>query len=122
MQSNHPLLFASAIAHAVLALGHTSKGLEQFKHPSLNQVPALLRTTIKTGWYEGSVFFAIAAVLNYKYSQTGLLDLADRTVATLLTTLLFGAGAKYFGAGDKGTGITLAVVGILQGLGLKGAL
>jgi hypothetical protein len=37
-----------------------SKGLEQFKHPSLSQLPILLRTAVKAGWYEGSVFFLIA--------------------------------------------------------------
>ncbi|KAF2273881.1 uncharacterized protein EI97DRAFT_435528 [Westerdykella ornata] len=118
------LFLTTAIAHGLLSLGHTAKGLEQFKEPSLKQIPALLRTTVKVGWYEGSVFFVIAALLNLKWSHSpiGLVDPLDKAIATLLTTLLFGAGAKYYGAGDRGTGITLAIVGILQGLGLKGGL
>jgi hypothetical protein len=60
-------------------------------------------------------------ILNYKWSQTGLLDGPDRVIAGLLTSLLLGFGAKYFQAGDKGTGTLLAVIGALQGLGAKGA-
>jgi hypothetical protein len=71
-----------------------AKGLEQFKHPSTNQLPPLLRGASKIGWYEGSVWFLIAGVMNYKWSQTGLVDLADKTAASLLITLLFGAGAS----------------------------
>jgi hypothetical protein len=36
-----------------------TKGMEQFKHASLNQLPATLRGAVTAGWYEGSVFFAI---------------------------------------------------------------
>lgn len=97
---------------------------------------------MKNGWYEGSVFFLIAGkqfsidsdskllsllrshdtgILNYKWSQTGLVDGPDRAIAGLLTSLLLGFGAKYIKAGDKGTGVILAVIGALQGLGAKGA-
>jgi hypothetical protein len=34
-----------------------AKGLEMFKHVSLNQLPGLLRSAVKIGWYEGSGFF-----------------------------------------------------------------
>ncbi|EAT89837.2 hypothetical protein SNOG_03106 [Parastagonospora nodorum SN15] len=57
--NKHPLLLAAAVAHGVLALGHTTKGLDQFKHPSLNTLPTALRGAVQAGWYEGSVFFAI---------------------------------------------------------------
>lgn len=60
----------------------------------MKQLPHLLRGAAKIGWYEGSVWFAIASVLNYKWSQTGLVDMADKTLASLLITLLFGAGAS----------------------------
>lgn len=41
------------------------KGLDQFKHDSLNQLPAMLRGAVKAGWYEGSVFFAIVGKLAF---------------------------------------------------------
>ncbi|KAF2687855.1 hypothetical protein K458DRAFT_385425 [Lentithecium fluviatile CBS 122367] len=119
--TKHPLLLAAAIAHGLLSLGHTTKGFEQFKHPTLNQLPAALKGAIKAGWYEGSVFFAIVGILNYKWSQTGLLDIADKSIAGLLTTLLFGAGTSYYRSGDKPTAIILSLVGIIQALGARNA-
>lgn len=89
-----PLHLPTALAYAILALGHTSKGLSQFSHPSLSTVHPQVRGAAKIGWYEGSVWFIIAGVLNYKWSVTGLVDGADRTVAGLLVALLFGAGGS----------------------------
>lgn len=84
MSAKNNVLLATAAAHGLLSLGHTvstnegtglstkklesqtvliekqTKGLDQFKHPSLSQLPGLLRAAVKVGWYEGSVFFAIA--------------------------------------------------------------
>ena len=39
---------------------------------------------------------------------------ADKAIATLVTTLLLGAGTSYYRGGDKPTGLILAVVGALQ--------
>ncbi|KAF2005928.1 hypothetical protein P154DRAFT_456617 [Amniculicola lignicola CBS 123094] len=119
--TNHPLLLATAALNVLLSLGHTTKGLEQFKHPTLNALPRALRGAVTAGWYEGSVFFLITGILNYKYSQTGLVDLADKTVAGLLTSLCVGAGVHYYRTGDKPTATILWVVALLQGLGAKKA-
>jgi len=35
------------------------KGLDQFKHPTMNTLPLMLRGASKIGWYEGSGFFVI---------------------------------------------------------------
>lgn len=117
--NKHPMLLAAAVAHGILALGHTTKGLEQFKHPSLNTLPTALRGAVKAGWYEGSVFFAIMGILNYKWAQTGIYDIYDKSIAGLLISLLAGAGAAYYKSGDKPTATTLAVIAIVQGLGVR---
>ncbi|KAF2739489.1 hypothetical protein EJ04DRAFT_508767 [Polyplosphaeria fusca] len=119
--SKHPLLLAAAVAHGVLSLGHTTKGMDQFKHASLNTLPSKLRGAITAGWYEGSVFFAIMGILNYKWSQTGLVDSADKAIASLITTLLLGAGSYYYKTGDKPTCFLLTLVSILQGIGARNA-
>jgi hypothetical protein len=62
------------------------------------------------------------AILNYKWAQTGLLDIYDKSIAGLLLSILVGAAGTYYVSGDKPTGITLAVVAVLQGLGAKGAM
>ncbi|KAJ4303563.1 hypothetical protein N0V90_002462 [Kalmusia sp. IMI 367209] len=118
----HPLLFGASLAYGVLSVGHTAKGLEQFKHPSTNQLPLQLRGASKIGWYEGSVFFLISAILNYKWSQTGLLDMADKSIAGLLVSLLLGAGASYWRVNDRPTALTLFVAGALQAAGARQAL
>ena len=61
------------------------------------------------------------AILNYKWAQTGLLDIYDKSIAGLLVAILAGAAGSYFQSGDKPTATTLAVVAVLQGLGAKGA-
>jgi hypothetical protein len=58
-------------------------------------------------------------ILNYKWAQTGIYDIYDKSIATLLISLLVGAGASYYKSGDKPTAGTLAIVAILQGLGVK---
>jgi hypothetical protein len=58
-------------------------------------------------------------ILNYKWAQTGIYDIYDKSIATLLISLLVGAGAGYYKSGDKPTATTLAVVAIVQGLGVR---
>ncbi|KAL5410560.1 hypothetical protein PMIN06_006067 [Paraphaeosphaeria minitans] len=118
---SYPVLFGTGLACGLLSLGHTVKGLEQFKHPSTNQLPPQLRGASQIGWYEGSVWFLIAGVMNYKWSQTGLVDLADKTAASLLITLLFGAGASYWRVKDKPSAGVLLAVGVLQAIGARQA-
>ncbi|KAF2195216.1 hypothetical protein K469DRAFT_698782 [Zopfia rhizophila CBS 207.26] len=121
MAQKHPLLLATAIAHGVLSLGHTTKGLEQFKHPSLKQLPRALLGAVKAGWYEGSVFFAIMGILNYKWAQTGIVDPLDKLVASLISVLCLGAGTYYFRTGDKLTAGILAIVAGLQAVAVRKA-
>jgi hypothetical protein len=40
------------------------KGLDQFKHVSMQSLPIGLRGAVQAGWYEGSVFFAIMGALS----------------------------------------------------------
>lgn len=61
------------------------------------------------------------AVLNYKWAQTGLLDIYDKSIAGLLVAILASAAANYFQTGDKPSATTLAVVAVLQGFAAKGA-
>jgi uncharacterized membrane protein YjjP (DUF1212 family) len=114
------------------------KGLDQFKHPTMNTLPLMLRGASKIGWYEGSGFFIIMSklpnnlstqgswftniligILNYKWSVTGIYDVYDKSIAGVLTTMLAAAGAAYWKSNDRPTAITLGVVAILQGLGVR---
>merc|ERR1712115_286783 len=81
----------------------------------------VLRGALLTGWFEGSVFFAILGALNYKWAYAGLVDVADKSIAGLFTALLLGAGTSYARSGDPGTGTILSLFAILQGIGAKRA-
>lgn len=59
--------------------------------------------------------------MNYKWAQTGLLDVYDKSIAGLLVAILVGAAGSYFQSGDKPTATTLAAAAILQGLAAKSA-
>ncbi|KAF2202212.1 hypothetical protein GQ43DRAFT_439903 [Delitschia confertaspora ATCC 74209] len=122
LAGKNPLLLTTAVVHGLISLGHTTKGLEQFKHVSLNQLPRALRGAVTTGWYEGSVFFAIMSLLNYKWSTTGLTHPIDKTVASLVSLLYIGAGINYFRTGDKPSFAILSVAGLLQAWGVKAAM
>jgi hypothetical protein len=61
----------------------------------------------------------ITGILNYKWSMTGIYDIYDKSIAALLLSLLAGAGAAYYRSGDRPTAATLAVVAIVQGLGVR---
>jgi hypothetical protein len=119
------------------------KGLDQFKHPTMNTLPLVLRGASKIGWYEGSGFFIImstfisassslelqakstwyladiSGILNYKWSQTGIYDIYDKSIAGILTGMMAAAGAAYYRSNDRPTAFTLAVVALLQGLGVR---
>ena len=121
------------------------KGLEQFKHPTMNTLPLTLRGASKIGWYEGSGFFLIMSkscrdslslftytnafpssffslaigILNYKWAQTGVYDIYDKAMAGILAGLLAAAGVAYWKAKDKPTALTVAAVAIMQGLGVR---
>lgn len=64
----------------------------------------------------------MTGILNYKWSQTAAFDLADKSIAGLLTTLLFGAGTSYYRSGDKPSAVLLSLLGIIQALGARNAL
>jgi len=61
----------------------------------------------------------VIGILNYKWSMTGIYDIYDKSIAALLLSLLAGAGASYYKSGDRSTAATLAVVAIVQGLGVR---
>ncbi len=106
----------------------------------MNTLPLVLRGASKIGWYEGGGFFVIMSesargvffcslgplfinvligILNYKWSITGIYDIYDKSMAGILTTMLAAAGAAYWRSNDRPTAITLGVVAVLQGLGLR---
>ncbi|KAF2807599.1 uncharacterized protein BDZ99DRAFT_464535 [Mytilinidion resinicola] len=116
------LLLAASVLHTLLSAGHTAKGLEMFKDPAFARLPALLTKAVQAGWFEGSVFFAILGLINYRWAHSGLADSTELGVAGLISLLCFGAGGWYAKSGDKQTGVLLAAAGVLQAVGVRSVL
>jgi hypothetical protein len=83
----------------------------------LSSLPSWVRTSLPVA--NEITWLKRTGILNYKWAQTGIYDIYDKSIATLLITLLVGAGTSYFKSGDKPTATTLAIVAIVQGLGVR---
>ncbi|OCK81981.1 hypothetical protein K432DRAFT_325124 [Lepidopterella palustris CBS 459.81] len=116
------LLLATAVAHGLLSIGHTMKGIEMFANPSFKKLPPTLFGAVKAGWFEGSVFLAIMGLINYRWANEGFKNTFDIAIASLISVLCFGFGGYYAKTGDKGTAGILSVVGLLQVAGARGAM
>ncbi|RVX67416.1 hypothetical protein B0A52_08769 [Exophiala mesophila] len=92
---------AASIINGLIAAGHTVKGFEIFASPTWKSLPKLLFAYARVGWYQGSVFFAIAGI--------------DRIIVAMTSLLYLGSSAWYYKNGDGATGTLVAVAGAVQG-------
>jgi len=107
---------ATAIAHAIVALAHTAKSKDFLSDPQFKRLPRLVAAYPRAGWFQGSVWFFIGALLNYRWSRVSgpLTDPVERAIAVLITAVYLGTAAWYTKEGDAATGGILTVVGGMQ--------
>jgi len=104
---------AAGITHALVAVGHTLKGLSTFDKSPYRTLPPLLHFYAKIGWFQGGAFFGILGLYTYQLSQrapetwTGL----DRMILGCYAAVYLVSSASYFRAGDKATGGVTALGG-----------
>ncbi|KAH0836090.1 hypothetical protein AYO21_02730 [Fonsecaea monophora] len=110
------VVLATSITHALVAVGHTVHGLNTFGLPAWSALPALLRCYAKAGWFQGSVFFSIAALSTYQLSQrdpaawTGV----DRVIVAMTAALYGISSAWYLRHGDRVTGAVTGLGSIMS--------
>jgi len=109
-------LQVTAAAFAFVSVGHTIKAQEFMNDPQFKRLPRFVSMYSRAGWYQGSVFFLIAAILNYRWAKSPalLLEPIDKAVAALMTTIALGTAAWYGKEGDRTTSGLLTIVGALQ--------
>ncbi|EXJ75682.1 uncharacterized protein A1O5_00189 [Cladophialophora psammophila CBS 110553] len=114
------VVLATSITHALVAVGHTVHGLNTFALPAWTSLPALLRCYAKAGWYQGSVFFSIAALFTYQLSQRdpATWTTIERAITGLTMALYCVSSAWYFRHGDKATGVVTGFGGAMSALTL----
>ncbi|KAF3921725.1 hypothetical protein ABW21_db0206919 [Orbilia brochopaga] len=104
----------AALVNALIAVGHGVKGSEMFgaDKAHYHALPKTAAVPYRTGWYQGCALFSILAVLNYRWSHTGL-DSLDRAIAALGSVTYLVSSYTYRTVGDSAQWPTL-LGGIFQ--------
>ncbi|KAB8223143.1 hypothetical protein BDV33DRAFT_200698 [Aspergillus novoparasiticus] len=109
-------LQSTAAGWLLISLGHTLSAKDWQSLPQVRTLPNLAYTCAKAGWYQGSGFFLMNALINYNWSQNPALlnDPINRAVAALMTAIVGISSGWYLKRGVKSNGIVVALMGALQ--------
>ncbi|KAB8234305.1 uncharacterized protein BDW43DRAFT_310331 [Aspergillus alliaceus] len=109
-------LQTTALGWLLISLGHTISAKDWQSHPQVRTLPNLAYTCAKAGWYQGSGFFLMNALINYNWSQdpTLLSDPVNRALAVLMTAIVGVSSVWYLRRGVRSNGIVVGVMGALQ--------
>ncbi|PLB50054.1 hypothetical protein P170DRAFT_404770 [Aspergillus steynii IBT 23096] len=109
-------LQATATGWLIISLGHTLSAKTWQSAPQFRALPNLPYSCAKVGWYQGSAFFLMTALLNYSWAQDPtLLELpVNRAIAALMTGIVWASSGWYFKRGVVENGVVVAVMGAVQ--------
>ncbi|RMJ26937.1 hypothetical protein PHISP_02186 [Aspergillus sp. HF37] len=115
MAASKPLQ-TTAIGWVLIAAGHTLSARDWQTLPKFHQLPNLAYTCARAGWFQGSGFFLMTALLNYHWSQNPeqLRLPVNKAVAALATAIVWASSAWYVKRGVNATGAVVAAMGALQ--------
>ncbi|OCL11545.1 hypothetical protein AOQ84DRAFT_373919 [Glonium stellatum] len=116
------LLQTAAIAHVLISLAHTAKGIPMFQEPAFRRLPPILLGAARAGWYQGSVFFAMMGLVNWKWATDGFNDSIDLAIASLISVIYFGSSGWYVKTGDRPTAGVLSLVALFQIASLRSTM
>ncbi|KAF9892041.1 hypothetical protein FE257_002447 [Aspergillus nanangensis] len=109
-------LQTTAAGWLLISLGHTISAKDWQSPPGFRALPNLSYTCAKAGWYQGSAFFVMNALLNYSWSKNPALldDPVNKAIAALMTAIVWVSSGWYLKKGVKGNGVVVALMGALQ--------
>ncbi|KAB8264232.1 hypothetical protein BDV32DRAFT_146014 [Aspergillus pseudonomiae] len=109
-------LQSTAVGWLLISLGHTLSAKDWQSLPQARTLPNLAYTCARAGWFQGSGFFLMNALINYSWSQNPALlnDPINRAVAALMTAIVGVSSGWYLKRGVKSNGIVVALMGALQ--------
>ncbi|KAJ9210264.1 hypothetical protein DTO166G4_8115 [Paecilomyces variotii] len=102
---------------ALLSAGHTHLAREWTSNVQFKNLPRTIQAYARAGWYQGSVFFLIMSLVNYRWSKTNtgrLTDPIDKAIAALNILLLWASAVWYKKNGIKQATAAVGVSGLLQ--------
>ncbi|RDW78682.1 uncharacterized protein DSM5745_05534 [Aspergillus mulundensis] len=84
--------------------------------PQFRALPVTADTCARVGWYQGSAFFLVNALINYNWSLAPeqLRNPINKAAALVMALSMLGSSAGYFRGGVSRNGLVVAVVGVLQ--------
>ncbi|KAL4880524.1 hypothetical protein BJY04DRAFT_218996 [Aspergillus karnatakaensis] len=109
-------LQSTSIGWLLLSLGHTLGAKNWQSSPQFRTLPRADSGCARVGWYQGSVFFIVNALLNYNWSLAPeqLRNPINRAIAVILTAVMWGSSGWYFKHGVAPNGVVVALMGALQ--------
>ncbi|OJJ57360.1 hypothetical protein ASPSYDRAFT_90654 [Aspergillus sydowii CBS 593.65] len=109
-------LQVTSAAWALVSLGHTLSAKDWQSSPQFRALPSNADTCARAGWYQGSVFFLVNALLNYNWSKSPeqLRNPVNKAIAVLMVAVMWASSGWYFKRGVTSNGVAVAVMGALQ--------
>ncbi|KAH1273373.1 hypothetical protein LV164_006889 [Aspergillus fumigatus] len=109
-------LKATSIGWLLISIGHTISARDWQSLPQFSKLPTLAYTCAKAGWYQGSAFFLMTAMINYNWAQNPALlaEPINKGIAALMTAIVWVSAAWYLKKGVKTNGVAVAAMGALQ--------
>ncbi|GFF30795.1 hypothetical protein IFM61606_02726 [Aspergillus udagawae] len=109
-------LKATSIGWLFISVAHTISARDWQSLPQFRKLPNLAYTCAKAGWYQGSAFFLMTAMINYNWAQNPALlaEPVNKGIAALMTAIVWVSAGWYFKKGVKANGVAVAAMGALQ--------
>ncbi|PLN74950.1 hypothetical protein BDW42DRAFT_181518 [Aspergillus taichungensis] len=110
-------LKSTAIGWLIVSLGHTISAKDWQSTPKFTTLPTLASTCAKAGWYQGSGFFIMNALLNYAWSQDPSLlqQPVHKAIAAVMVAIVWVSAGWYAKRGVGSNAAATALIGAVQG-------
>ncbi|KAG5926931.1 hypothetical protein E4U42_002807 [Claviceps africana] len=110
-------LDVTAVGWLLLSLAHTSSAGDWQANVQFQNLSSVASACAKAGWYQGSGFFIMNALINYAWSRNPALlqDPVHRAIAGTMVAIMWVSGWWYAKKGVLASMMAVSVMGALQG-------
>ncbi|KAJ5155789.1 hypothetical protein N7492_008592 [Penicillium capsulatum] len=114
---NSTLLQAAGYGSLLIAIKHAASGKQFQRLRQFQELPNIAYTCNTVGWYQGSAYLVLTALLNLHWAQhpQSLEEPLQRAMAMLLVLIAWASSAWYFRRGVKESAILTVIAGVFQG-------
>ncbi|KAG6002469.1 hypothetical protein E4U21_003035 [Claviceps maximensis] len=110
-------LKVAAVGWLLVSLGHTISAKDWQANVKFRNLSSFASACAKAGWYQGSGFFIMNALLNYAWSQNPALlhDPIHKAIAGTMVAIMWLSGWWYARNGVLANMMVVSAMGALQG-------